>query len=73
MGGFFCIVKIKKFFVNGGAICPPLFSPCIMRGKLRGFLILPNCISQLLPSTLYLATKISSEGVNLDKQAFNAS
>lgn len=26
MGGFFCIVKIKKFFVNGGAICPPLFS-----------------------------------------------
>ena len=52
---------------------PPLFSPCIMRGKLGGFLILPDCISQLLSRTLYLATKISSEGVNLDKQAFNAS
>ena len=25
------------------------------------------------PENLYLATKISSEGVNLDKQAFNAS
>lgn len=27
MGGFFCIVKIKKFFVNGGGqYAPPLFS-----------------------------------------------
>lgn len=65
MGGFFCIVKIKKFFVNGGGNMPPLFSPCIMRGKLRGFLILPNCISQLLPSTLYLDNFIRSQDITM--------
>ena len=30
-------------------------------------------VSRKASSSLYLATKISSEGVNLDKQAFNAS
>ena len=29
--------------------------------------------SLIVPLVLHLATKISSEGVNLDKQAFNAS
>ena len=53
MGGFFCIVKIKKF------------SPCIMRGKLRGFLILPDCISQLLSRTLYLENFIRSQDITM--------
>lgn len=29
--------------------------------------------SHIQPESMHLATKISSEGVNLDKQAFNAS
>lgn len=65
MGDFFCIVKIKKFFARGGGNMPPLFSPCIMRGKLRGFLILPDCISQLLSRTLYLENFIRSQDITM--------
>lgn len=64
MGDFFCIVKIKKFFARGGQYAP-LFSPCIMRGKLRGFLILPDCISQLLSRTLHLENFIRSQDITM--------
>ena len=46
-------------------------SNCAARGlsekTMRGYKNHLHCLSK------YLATKISSEGVNLDKQAFNAS
>lgn len=64
MGGFFCIVKIKKFFVNGGQYAPPLFSMHYER-QITGVFNLPNCISQLLPSTLYLDNFIRSQDITM--------